>query len=256
MKQITSADNPQYKQLKKLASNARERRKSGQTLLDGVHLLQALADAGGTVDLLIVRQGCGTDGEIYGCLQGFPGAPVIELGSALFDELSPVETPVGIMALYTLPEPDEITPECAVLLESIQDPGNIGAILRTAAAAGVNAVYLSKGCAEAWSPKVLRAAMGAHFVVAIYEQQDLLARAAQMPMVVATRLDADDALYALDLRGPMAFLFGNEGAGLGDGLAACATHNVHIPMPGKVESLNVAAATAVCLFERVRQRCV
>ncbi len=256
MKQITSADNPQYKQLKKLASNARERRKCGQTLLDGVHLLQALADVNGAVELLIVRQGSGADAEIQRCVEWFPTAPVIELGAVLFDELSPVETPVGILALYTIPQPDERTPECAVLLENIQDPGNIGAILRTAAAAGVDAIYLSKGCAEAWSPKVLRVAMGAHFVVAIYEQQDLLARAAQMAMVVATRLDAEEALYDLDLRGPMAFLFGNEGAGLSDTLAACATRNIRIPMPGKVESLNVAAAVAVCLFERVRQRCV
>ncbi|MDZ4261844.1 MAG: RNA methyltransferase [Pseudomonadota bacterium] len=253
MKQITSADNPQYKQLKKLASNARERRKCGQTLLDGVHLLQALADAGGTTELLIVRQGSGADAEIQRCLEWFPTAPVIELVAVLFDAISPVETPVGILALYTIPQPEESMPECAVLLENIQDPGNIGAILRTAAAAGANAVYLSKGCAEAWSPKVLRAAMGAHFVLAIYEQQDLAQLSADLPTVIATRLDAEQSLYDLDLHGQVAFLFGNEGAGLSDELAVCATHHVTIPMPGKVESLNVAAAAAVCLFERVRQ---
>lgn len=253
MKQITSSDNPQYKQLKKLATNSRERRKCGQTLLDGVHLLQALADVGGEVDLFIVRQGCGAEMDIHACMQGFPNAPVIELGAVLFDELSPVETPVGILALYTIPTPDATTPECAVLLENIQDPGNIGAILRTAAAAGVNAVYLSKGCAEAWSPKVLRAAMGAHFVVAIHEQQDLAQLCIHLPIVIATRLDAEQSLYNLKLQGQVAFLFGNEGAGLSAELAACATHNIHIPMPGKVESLNVAAAAAVCLFERVRQ---
>lgn len=254
MKQITSADNPQYKQLKKLATNARERRKCGQTLLDGVHLLQALADVGGEVELLIVRQGSGADVEVHACIECFPNAPVIELTTALFDELSPVETPVGILALYTIPQPDDSTPECAVLLENIQDPGNIGAILRTAAAAGVNAVYLSKGCAEAWSPKVLRAAMGAHFVLAIYEQQDLVQLSAHLPLVIATRLDTQQSLYDLNLHGQVAFLFGNEGAGLSDELAACATNNIRIPMPGKMESLNVAAAAAVCLFERVRQR--
>jgi TrmH family RNA methyltransferase len=254
MKQITSADNPQYKQLKKLASNARERRKCGQTLLDGVHLLQALADAGGEVDLLVVRQGSGAEMEIHACIQAFPNAPIIELGATLFDELSPVETPVGILALYTIPKPDDSTPECAVLLENIQDPGNIGAILRTAAAAGVDAVYLSKGCAEAWSPKALRAAMGAHFVLAIHEQQDLAQLCVHLPLVVATRLDAEQSLYDLNLHGQVAFLFGNEGEGLSDELAACATHNIRIPMPGKMESLNVAAAAAVSLFERVRQR--
>lgn len=254
MKQITSADNPQYKQLKKLAASARERRGCGQTLLDGVHLLQALADAGGAVDLLIVRQGSGDDLEIQRCLNLFANTATIELSPALFDALSPVETPVGILALYTTPKHDDsITPELALLLENIQDPGNIGTILRTAAAAGVEAVYLSKGCAEAWSPKALRAAMGAHFVLAIHEQVDLVQLCAHLPRVIATRLDAAQPLYELNLHGSVAFLFGNEGAGLSDELAQCATDNVTIPMPGRVESLNVAAAAAVCLFERVRQ---
>lgn len=253
MKQITSADNPRYKQLKKLASNARERRKCGQTLLDGVHLLQALADAGGSVDLLIVRQGSGDDVEIKRILQRFVDAEVIELATTLFDAISPVETPVGLLALYTIPRPDELTPEFAVLLENIQDPGNLGTILRTAAAAGVEAVYLSKGCAEAWSPKALRAAMGAHFALAIHEQTDLVQLCSHLPRIIATRLDAGQSLYDLNLHGSVAFLFGNEGAGLSDELAQCATDSVTIPMPGKSESLNVAAAAAVCLFERVRQ---
>lgn len=253
MKQINSADNPQYKQLKKLATNARERRKCGQTLLDGVHLLQALADAGGAVELLIVRQGSGDEVEIQNCIKRFATASIIELGATLFDSISPVETPVGILALYSIPQSESHSPQCAVLLENIQDPGNIGAILRTAAAAGVDAVYLSQGCAEAWSPKALRAAMGAHFVLAIHEQQELAQLCAQLPRVIATRLDAQQSLYDLDLHGPAAFLFGNEGAGLSDELATCVTDHITIPMPGKVESLNVAAAAAVCLFERVRQ---
>lgn len=253
MKLITSADNPQYKQLKKLATQARERRKCGQTLLDGVHLLHALADANGAVDLLIVRQGSGGDAQIRRCIERFADAPCIELAAMLFDAVSPVDVPAGILALYTVPKSDECRPECAVLLENIQDPGNVGAILRTAAAAGVEAVYLSRGCAEAWSPKALRAAMGAHFVLAIHEQQELARLCERFPRIIATRLDAERSLYDLDLRGRVAFLFGNEGAGLGSELAACATDHVRIPMPGRVESLNVAAAVAVSLYERVRQ---
>lgn len=253
LKQITSADNVQYKQLKKLADNPRERRKRGETLLDGVHLLQALADAGGGVELLILRHGSGGDREIQACLRRFADTPGIELSAALFDALSPVETPVGILALYQVPRHDERPPICAVLLENIRDPGNLGGLLRTAAAAGVDAVYLSKGCSEAWSPKALRAAMGAHFALAIHEQQDLPALCATLPRVIATRISAPQSLYELDLRGPLAFLFGNEGAGLSEELAACATQQIRIPLPGKMESLNVAAAAAVCLFERVRQ---
>ena len=102
LKQINSADNAQYKQLKKLARDPRERRKRGQTLLDGVHLLQGLADAGGKVELLILRHGSDGDRQIQACLRRFADAPGIELSPALFDALSPVETPVGILALYNI----------------------------------------------------------------------------------------------------------------------------------------------------------
>jgi len=251
---IASTDNAQFKQLKKLATTARERRKTAQTLLDGVHLLQALADRGGDVEQLVVRQGNEHDAEIEACLARFPNAPALLLAPALFDVLSPVETPVGILALYKIVQASSLASRCVVMLENVQDPGNLGSILRTAAASGVGAVYLSKGCAEAWSPKALRAAMGAHFVMSIYEQQDLLAVCEQFPMRVATELGATASLYQLKLtEQPVAFLFGNEGAGLSAELSAQASHHVIIPMPGHVESLNVAAAVAVCLFERVRQ---
>ncbi|MDH4276009.1 MAG: RNA methyltransferase, partial [Gammaproteobacteria bacterium] len=145
------------------------------------------------------------------------------------------------------------TPACAVLLENIQDPGNLGGLLRTAAAAGAGAVYLSAGCTEAWSPKALRAGMGAHFLLQIHEQQDLTKIATQYTTSVATQLHAANSIYDVVLGDSVAFIFGNEGAGLSADLARCATHHVHIPMPGKMESLNVAAAAAICLFERVRQ---
>ena len=253
LKEITSAENPHYKELRKLADTPRERRKSGKTLLDGVHLLQALADAGGTPDELIVRDGEQHKAEIETIITRFADLTLIVMSPALFDALSPVETPSGLLALYTIPHTENQNSQCAVLLENIQEPNNIGAILRTAAAAGVDAIFLSKGCAEAWSPKALRAAMGAHFVVAIHEQADLAGIARNYKQVIATRLDAEQSLYDLDLRGSVAFVFGNEGAGLSEELSKVATQQVTIPMPGRMESLNVGAAVAVCLFERVRQ---
>lgn len=252
-KHITSVDNPKFKQLKKLATSARERRKAGQTLLDGVHLLHALADAGGVPELIVVREGAEHDEEIARCLARYASVPTLLFAPALFDAVSPVETPVGVLGLLFVPTPEQQTCRSAVLLENIQDPGNLGSILRTAAAAGVDAVFLSKGCAEAWSPKALRAGMGAHFVLAIHEQQELAQAAKGFDAAVATRLDGTQSLYDVDLAGSVAFVFGNEGAGLSPELSACATHQVTIPMPGKVESLNVAAAVAVCLFEWVRQ---
>ncbi len=256
-KTISSADNAQYKALKKLASQARERRKQQQTLLDGVHLIQAVIDAGfewrAQLTHLIVRAGDEQQHEIQSCLQALADTPALLLDAALFDALSPVETPTGLLALFDIPAPRPHAHQLAVALENIQDPGNLGSILRTAAAAGADAVYLSKGCAEAWSPKCLRAAMGAHFAIVIHENADLTTLSADYPQRIATRLDATLSLYALDLRQPSLFLFGNEGQGLSDELAASASHAVTIPMPGATESLNVAAATAVCLFEQVRQ---
>ena len=252
-KHITSTDNPRYKQLRKLAHSPRERRKSGQTLLDGAHLLHTLAQIKGSPLLFILRDGSEQDDEIQRGLAVFPKVEKVVLTPALFDALSPVDTPTGILTLYSPPSQPPVEARCAVLLENIQDPGNLGSILRTAAAAGADAVYLSRGCTEAWSPKALRAAMGAHFVMPIYEREELEEVCAHFPMVIATTLGAEHSLYDLDLSGKLAFLFGNEGAGLGAALAAQASHRIRIPMPGKVESLNVAAAAAVCLYERVRQ---
>jgi len=254
VKHITSLENPHYKLLKKIASSARERRKTAQTLLDGVHLLNALADAGGTPDLIALKAGKGTDAEIEACLSRFPDVPRLVFSEALFDSLSPVEHPTGVLGLITIVAPPQHRQQFCVLLEAIQDPGNLGAMLRTAAAAGVDAVYLSKGCAEVWSPKALRAGMGAQFALALYEHADLALIARELKFLVATALNAKQSVYDLDLSGPVAFVFGNEGAGLSDELLDAATHQVKIPMPGKVESLNVAAAAAVCLFECVRQR--
>ena len=254
LKHISSAENPHYKHLKKIASSSRERRKSGQTLLDGVHLLNALADAGGTPDLIALKAGKAIDMEIEACLRRFPDTPRVIFSEVLFDSLSPVEHPTGVLGLVTTPAPPKHRQQFCVLLEAIQDPGNLGTMLRTAAAAGVDAVYLSKGCAEVWSPKALRAGMGAQFALALYEHADLAVIASELKALVATSLAAKHSIYDLDLSGPVAFVFGNEGAGLSDELLKAATHQVKIPMPGKVESLNVAAAAAVCLFECVRQR--
>ncbi|MDP1682738.1 MAG: RNA methyltransferase [Burkholderiales bacterium] len=254
VKHITSAENPQYKLLKKIAASSRKRRQCGKTLLDGVHLLNALADVGGTADLIALKAGKDTDAEIERCLSRFPDVPRLIFSEVLFNSLSPVEHPTGVLGLINTPTPAKHRRQFCVLLEAIQDPGNLGAMLRTAAAAGVDAVYLSKGCAEAWSPKALRAGMGAQFALALYEHADLVLIARELKSLVATSLEAQQSIYDLDLSGPVAFVFGNEGAGLSAALLDTATHQVKIPMPGKVESLNVATAAAVCLFECVRQR--
>jgi TrmH family RNA methyltransferase len=264
VKIISSRDNSFFKQLVKLGESAHQRRESALTLLDGVHLIRAYRLALGEPQHLIMSEsGCKSE-EIKQLLaeEGEKAVenevPVTVFSDALFRVISPVKTPKGVIALAAIPaghvftEPKENF--FCVLLEAIQDPGNLGSILRSAAAAGASNIYLSEGCADAWSPKVLRAGMGAHFLMAIHEQSDLVKVALGFSgKVIATSLNAKNSLYQTSLIGPVAFVFGNEGMGISDALLHAATDRIVIPMRGRTESLNAAAAAAVCFFERVRQ---
>lgn len=252
MKLIVSADNPHFREWLKLAGSARQRRKAGLTLLDGAHLLAACLDAGFRPRAIVL--GGEPSAEVRELLQRAEGVPLTQLDAVLFTQLTELKTPTGVLTLLEIPRRDGVAANFAVLLEDIQDPGNLGSILRSAAAAGCDAVFLSKGCADAWSPKVLRAAMGGHFVLNVVEDADLLSVAAQFGgNVFAASLAGKATLFECDLHGRMAFAIGNEGAGLSAELQAVCQPFI-IPMPGRVESLNAAAAAAICLFEAVRQR--
>jgi len=256
VKKIESAANPRFKLLRQLVDSSRERKKAGLTVLDGIHLVQAYQNSIGVPEEIWVSTIGSEHIEIKQILKAIPSSQVLLLGDSLFDQLSQLATPTGVIAVVKTPRPRPAPADMAacVLLEDIQDPGNLGSILRTAAAAGVRHVLLSKNSVHAWSPRVLRAGMGAHFMIEIHEQADLLAIAkAFKGRVVATSRGAARSLYGCDLAGKVALLFGNEGVGLSRALKAAAHDEVSIPMPGGVESLNVAAAVAVCLFERVRQ---
>ena len=256
LKHITSPDNAFYKELLKLSTTSRQRSKSGLTLLDGAHLLAAFLATGRHPLHVIVTAAALNDNEIQTLLAQIPGVPLTQLDDALFAKLSVLKSLSGILALIELPQENGVpqVSRFCLLLEDIQDPGNLGSMLRSAAAAGCDAVYLSTGCADAWSPKVLRAAMGGHFVLSIQERADLLAVAAAFPgTLYAAALNAKTSLYQSKLRGKVAFAIGNEGAGLSTALLKAASP-ITIPMPGKVESLNAAAAAAICLFEAVRQK--
>jgi len=254
VKLIQSRDNPFYKQLKRLAESGRERRKAGQTLLDGLHLVEAWETHRGPVAQLIVSESALAGGEIHAYLGS--RAPIV-LADALMRELGLVDTPSGLLAIVATPQAS-IVPDLdtdTVLLDGVQDPGNVGTLLRTAAAAGVRQVLLGAGCASAWSPKVLRAGQGAHFVLDLFEEADLASYIARYRGTTAvTCLDGSTSLYDAKWQGPLAWIFGAEGLGVRPELIAAAGLRVRIPMPGAVESLNVGAAAAVCLFEMVRRR--
>jgi RNA methyltransferase, TrmH family len=259
MKVISSRDNSLYKELKQLAGSAQSRRKAGRSLLDGVHLAQAFLQQGGHAEFCVVADSAQDHAEVAPLVSQCEaaGSQCVALPDALYQALSQVENGIGLLLVITTPQPivpSQLTAS-AVLLDGLQDPGNLGSILRSAAAAGIRQVFCSPGTVAAWSPKVLRAGMGAHFLLQIYENADLpvLCEHSNVP-VLATSSHAQQTIYEADLHAGVAWLFGHEGQGVGEALINAASAQVVIPHLGAMESLNVAAAAAVCFFEQVRQQ--
>lgn len=254
---ITSADNAQFRQLKKLAQSTRERRKTGLTLLDGLHLIKAWEGSGRRLIKILTNATFVENREFIEWRMAHSELPCVVFAASLYAELAGEEFPSGVLALVDTPTAlGHADTTCdTVVLDGVQDPGNLGTLLRTAAAAGFGQVLLSINCTHAWSPKALRAGMGAHFALAIHEAVDLpFFLGAYSGTVAVTSLDGATSLYEANLRSPLAWVFGSEGEGVSGPVNECATMRLKIPMPGQIESLNVSAAAAICLFETLRQR--
>jgi TrmH family RNA methyltransferase len=257
LKAITSRDNPAYKAMHRLVSKSSERKATGMSVLDGAHLLAAFLDSGRTPEEVVVDRAGAEDPEVAELVRRSAPAPVMQLSDALFKSLSTVDSPTGVIASVRTPQPGAVPADAplVLLLENIQDPGNVGTLLRSAAAAGAGHVLLSPQCAFAWSPKVLRAAMGAHFALNILEGADLVAFVERYKGTAIALMGREGtSLYDLDLRGPCAFVIGNEGAGITADLAQGAKVRAMIPTTRQVESLNAGIAGSVALFECMRQR--
>jgi RNA methyltransferase, TrmH family len=257
VKAIRSRSNPAVKALVKLAGSSRERRRTGTTLLEGENLVRAYRDSGAVAETIFAGESAFADPRVRELVENTPARERLLIGDEIVARISQLVSASGVAAVVRAPDPGPVPgtlPSC-LLLEDVQDPGNLGSILRTAVAAGIAHVFLSPGSVFAWAPKVIRAGMGAHFHLCIFEGVDLAEVARACPgRIVAMEPRAPGSLYDLDLKGPVAWLLGNEGAGLSDRALRLATDRVRIPMPGSAESLNVAAAAAVCLFEQLRQR--
>lgn len=258
MQRITSRQNPRLAEARRLAQSSRERRKAGRCILEGEHLVAVYCDRVGPPELLIVVDDAVDDPRIAALAARVPATASLAVPAALFAEIAALPVDIGVLAVVATPRPALPSPgRFCVLLDDVQDPGNVGTILRTAAAAGVDQVLLSKHCAFAWSPKVLRAGQGAHFLTTVVEDVDLAAWMATFRAGggrVAALVARDGVpLHLATLGQPLALAVGNEGAGLSLSLRAAADIEVTIPMPGAMESLNAAAAAAVVLFECVRR---
>jgi TrmH family RNA methyltransferase len=267
---ITSKDNPLFKEIRNLQATGskgqKARQATGQALLEGIHLVQTWVGDPSLKILLtseIGLQNVEISQAVYEHIEICPDTKVYQLDSALWDLLSDLVNAPHIAGLLDLPK-SIIAPTQSIatlagdvlILDRIQDAGNVGSILRTAAAAGFTQVIALSGCAHLWSSKVLRAGMGSHRLLDLYEgwsnQQVLSAITA--PMLAATA-DAEHDLFSLkkELLHPVAWVMGSEGQGVSEDLLAQAKW-VSIPIDPRVESLNVSTAAAVCLFETMRVR--
>ncbi|MEO6276571.1 RNA methyltransferase [Roseateles sp.] len=250
---ITSRDNPALVRLRKLSADASGYRKIGSVWIEGDHLLRAALQRGWQPALIVITEGAMQDAALSALAESAPRALVVPV--ALFKGLSGLESPAQIGAELTLPVVPAIDPHAAsVVLDRLQDAGNVGAILRSAAAFGVRQVLAIKGTAALWSPKVMRAGQGAHFGLRLVEglvADDLAALAVPM---VATSSHTEHQLHRVSLPSPCAWVMGHEGQGVSPALMARCALTVGIPQPGGEESLNVAAAAAICLYESERQR--
>ena len=233
---LTSKDNPKVRRWIRLATDARYRRTEKRALIEGPHLLAAALQAG-LRPITVLATEAFTDSSLLG------EKPVM-LGKGVFRAIVEADTPQGVAAEIAIPAGKKVDGP-AVFLEGVQDPANVGAIMRSAAAFGIVRVVLDQACADPWSPRALRAGMGGHFALDIVETKDLGAEIDRFKGTVAVTVPRDGvAPTAAD-----AWVFGAEGRGLSEDTMRRAHLRVTIPMVPGTESLNVAAAAAICLYQ-------
>ena len=243
---VSSRDNPLIKDLRRLSQDSTAYRKQGRVWLEGDHLCRAALGRGLTPALAVFSESF------------WPQAPaewaqaaikIIVIADALLPDISALESPAHMGFVLDLPAEAELLPgQASVILDRVQDAGNVGSILRSAAAFGFGQVIALKGTAALWSPKVLRAGMGAHFGLRLLEGITPAALDALQVPVIVTSSHHGSYLHQQAIPMPCAWAMGHEGQGVSEDLMARASLTVRIQQPGGEESLNVAAAAAVCLY--------
>ncbi len=242
---IHSRDNAFVKDLRRLAQDTTAYRKQGRVWLEGDHLCRAALARGLRASVAVFSESFWPQAQVK---YAQAATKFIVLADALFADVSGLESPAAMGFILDLPAPASLRPDAAtVVLDRVQDAGNVGSILRSASAFGFRQVAAIKGSAALWSPKVLRAGMGAHFALDLIEGLALDDLAAlQVPLLV-TSSHAGDFLHRAALPWPCAWVMGHEGQGVSRALEDRASLRIRIAQPGGEESLNVAAAAAICL---------
>ena len=242
---ITSRDNPLLKELRRLSQDSTAYRRSGRVWVEGDHLGRAALLRGQRPAMVVFAESAW---PVYATEFGAVAAKALLLPDALFDGISGLPSPARLGFVFDLPAEAAVQPGIAsVILDRVQDAGNVGSILRSAAAFGFGQVIALKGTAALWSPKVLRAGMGAHFALRLVEGAEPAALEALALPIIVTSSHQGELIHRQKLPWPCAWALGHEGQGVGPELMARAALSVRIGQPGGEESLNVAAAAAICL---------
>ena len=251
VKAISSRDNPLLVRLRKLASDPGGYRKLGEIWLEGDHLCSAFLQRGGVPAQAVITEAAWEEPRWREIASR--ASAVAVLPETLMNALSALESPPPIGFVVPWQGAGALmSGQPSVVLDRLQDAGNVGTILRSAAAFGFTQVIAMKGTAALWSPKVLRAGMGAHFGLRLIEGAESV-QALTIPLV-ASSSHASQAIHEIALPWPCAWVMGHEGQGVSPALQSQCAMTLRIPQPGGEESLNVAAAAAVCLYESARQR--
>jgi len=242
---ISSRDNPLLKELRRLAQDSTAYRKTGRFWVEGDHLCRAALQRRRQPAIAVLAESAW---PVFAAEFGTCAAKTILVPDALFDGISGLESPARLGFVFDLPADAALQPGVAsVILDRVQDAGNVGSILRSAAAFGFQQVIAIRGTAALWSPKVLRAGMGAHFALRLVEGVEPAALDGLDVPIIVTSSHQGEPIHRQTLPWPCAWALGHEGQGVGAELMARAALSVRIAQPGGEESLNVAAAAAICL---------
>ena len=253
VKSISSRDNPLLVRLRKLGRDPVAYRKQGELWIEGDHLCRAFLQRGGVPLQALISEAAWAS-PLRELAMAAPAVSV--LPAALMTGVSTLESPAPIGFVVPWVGVVDLLPDApTVVLDRLQDAGNVGTVLRSAAAFGFTQVITLKGTAGLWSPKVLRAGMGAHFGLSLIEGIEVVALGALTVPLLATSSHASQTIDQVTLPWPCAWVLGHEGEGVSAALQARCSLSLRIPQPGGEESLNVGAAAAVCLYESARQRC-
>jgi TrmH family RNA methyltransferase len=254
---ITSAQNPKLKLIRTLQGRAKERRETGAFLVEGVRLVEEAVNANWQIRFILFDETLNERGrsQVDGLISR--GVDVEEISTILMKSLSETESPQGILAVlneFQLPIPESL--DFILIPDKIRDPGNLGTLLRTAAAAGVQAVLLPPETTDAFAPKVLRSGMGAHFRLPIHsltwDEINQIVKLAELHVFLADM--NGQSCWETDLCQPLALVIGNEAEGANESAKQLANQIISVPMYGMMESLNAGVAGSVLIFEVIRQR--